>query len=63
MRLILHFATFSTLALAAVNPQLEKVQSIYILPMSGGMDQYLANRITQLGKMQVVADPQMLTRS
>jgi hypothetical protein len=26
--------------------------------MSGGMDQFLANRLTQLGKMQVVADPQ-----
>ena len=25
--------------------------------MSGGMDQFLANRITRMGKMQVVADP------
>ena len=59
MRLFLHFATFSALAFAAVNPRLEKVQSIYILPMGGGMDQFLANRITELGKMQVVTDPQI----
>jgi hypothetical protein len=57
MRMFLHFATLSALALAGVNPQLEKVQSIYILPMSGGMDQFLANRLTRMGKMQVVADP------
>ncbi len=58
MRLLLHLATFSALSFGAANPQLEKVQSIYILPMGSGMDQFLANRITQLGKMQVVADPQ-----
>lgn len=58
MRLLLHLATFSALAVAGVNPHLDKVQSIYILPMGGGMDQFLANRITRLGKMQVVADPQ-----
>jgi hypothetical protein len=40
-----------------MNPELEKVQSIYILPMSGGMDQFLANRITRFGKIQIVADP------
>jgi hypothetical protein len=57
--MFLHFAAFSALALAGVNPQLDKVQNIYILPMSGGMDQFLANRITHMGKMQVVADPQI----
>jgi hypothetical protein len=57
--MFLNFAAFSALALAGVNPQLEKVQNIYILPMGGGMDQFLANRITKLGKMQVVADPQI----
>lgn len=58
MRFLGHFAVFAALAVAGVNPQLEKVQSIYILPMGNGMDQFLANRITRLGKMQVVADPQ-----
>jgi len=55
---------FSVLALlgcgvgAATNPQLGKVQSVYILPMANGMDQFLANRLTSLGVFQVVADPQ-----
>jgi hypothetical protein len=42
----------------ATNPQLGKVQSVYVLPMSGGMDQYLANRLTSMGVFQVVTDPQ-----
>jgi hypothetical protein len=42
---------------AGLNPQLEHVQTIYILPMNGGMDQFLANRLTQYGKFQVVANP------
>ena len=37
--------------------QLKQVQSVYILPMRGGMDQYLANRITREGLFVVVADP------
>ena len=41
-----------------VNPQLAKVQSVYILSMSNGMDQFLANRLTSTGVFQVVADPQ-----
>jgi hypothetical protein len=33
------------------------VHSIYILPMAGGLDQYLAERITRDHVMQVTADP------
>src|SRR5712691_9558147 len=48
----------SSIALTgAANPQLKQVQSIYILPMGSGMDQFLANRLTKLGLFQVVADP------
>lgn len=44
--------------LSAANPQLMNVKSVYILPMSNGMDQYLANQI-QLGSIYtVVTDPQ-----
>lgn len=43
---------------AAVNPQLKQVNTIYILGMTGGMDQYLANQITETGIYQVVTDPQ-----
>src|SRR5215831_2343372 len=33
------------------------VRSVYILPMAGGLDQYLAEHLTQTGAMQVVTDP------
>ena len=45
-------------AWGATNPQLGKVQSVYILPMASGMDQFLANQLTNSGVFQVVADPQ-----
>lgn len=44
-------------ALGASNPRLQQVQSVYILPMGSGMDQFLANRLARFGGMQVVADP------
>jgi hypothetical protein len=34
-------------------------RSVYILPMTGGLDQYLADRITREHVMQVVADPKI----
>ena len=37
--------------------QLKQVQTVYILPMSGGMDQYLANKLARGGLFQVVTDP------
>lgn len=45
-------------ALLAVNPQLKQVNTVYILGMTGGMDQYLANQLTEMGVYQVVTDPQ-----
>lgn len=45
-------------AVASDYPQLKQVQSVYILPMGSGMDQYLANKITREGLFQVVTDPQ-----
>jgi hypothetical protein len=45
------------LVFAAVNPQLKQVNTVYILAMAGGMDQFLANQITAAGVFQVVADP------
>jgi hypothetical protein len=32
-------------------------QSLYVLPMSGGLDQHLANRINESGLFPVVTDP------
>jgi hypothetical protein len=42
---------------AQSNADLAQVQSVYILPMSGGMHQHLTNRLVKLGLFQVVADP------
>ncbi len=42
----------------APNPDLLQVKTIYLLPMSGGLDQYLANWLTREGHFQVVTDPQ-----
>ncbi len=42
---------------APVNEQVARVHTVYLLPMTNGLDQYLANRLTNLGVFQVVADP------
>ena len=46
-------------AMCASFPELAKVQNVYILPMSGGLDQYLAKSLTQHRQYQVVADPKL----
>ena len=58
MKFIWALICFTGALAAAVNPQLKQVNSIYILGMSGGMDQFLANQITTMGVFQVVTDPQ-----
>ena len=42
---------------ANVHPGLAEVKRVYLLPMSGGLDQYLANRLTKVGRFEVVTDP------
>jgi hypothetical protein len=37
---------------------LSGVKSVYLMPMSGGLDQYLANRLSKSSAIQVVTDPQ-----
>jgi hypothetical protein len=44
---------------ADTHQQLKQVQSVYILPMASGMDQYLANKITRQGLFLVVTDPRL----
>ena len=58
MKLFWALALFAASVPAAVNQQLKQVNTVYILAMSGGMDQYLANRLTTMGVFQVVTDPQ-----
>lgn len=55
MRLLL-FALVSSFALGA---GVTEVQSVYLLPMSGGLEQYLANRLTGGGVFRVVTDPKL----
>ena len=42
---------------SAQNAQVARVHTVYLLPMTNGFEQYLANRLTNLGVFQVVADP------
>lgn len=44
--------------LAAGNAELSQVQSVYLLPMGNGLEQYLANHLTNQGVYQVVTDPE-----
>jgi len=39
--------------------ELSSVHSVYLLSMRNGLDQYLANRLTNSGVFQVVTDPKL----
>jgi hypothetical protein len=58
MKLFSFLALLAAGAMAAVNPQIQKVNRVYILAMRGGMDQFLATQFTKLGVFEVVTDPQ-----
>ncbi len=45
-------------ALGALGGDIHEVKTVYLLPMSGGLDQYLAARLASGGILQVVTDPQ-----
>lgn len=51
------FAAGLTMAAAAA-ADLSEIKTVYLLPMSGGLDQYLAVRLTAGAVLQVVTDPQ-----
>ncbi len=42
---------------ANVHPALPEVKTVYLLSMTHGLDQYLANRLTKQGRFEVVTDP------
>jgi hypothetical protein len=42
---------------ARVHPSLGEIRTVYLLSMSNGLDQYLANRLTKSGRFEVVTDP------
>jgi hypothetical protein len=45
------------LASGALSAGVAQVRSVYLLPMPGGLDQYLANRLS--GMFKVVTDPKL----
>ena len=57
MKLFLLLAA-SVMIARASNPALNDVKAVYILPMSNGLDQYLAIRLTTGSTVQVVTDAQ-----
>jgi hypothetical protein len=57
MRRILTAAIFTGLMFArSLSPELANVNKIYVLQMSGGLDQYLANRMTRESRFVISAD-------
>jgi hypothetical protein len=50
-------AVFALAALTSAAGDLSGVKTVYLLPMSGGLDQYLAVRLTSTASFQVVTDP------
>ncbi len=54
---VLAVAAFVLAPLEAERAGLRQVQSVYLLPMGYGLDQYLANRLTAEGVFEVVTDP------
>jgi hypothetical protein len=52
-----HLALALAALAAPLAAQLNTIQTVYLLPMSNGLDQHLANRLTAAGVFQVVTDP------
>ena len=49
--------TAALLAMGAPNPQLAEIHSVYLMPMSGNLDQFLAVRLNAGNIFLVVTDP------
>src|ERR1051326_7452103 len=45
------------LTISVMHAEVFGVKTVYVLPMAGGLDQYLALQITSSGVLQVVTDP------
>lgn len=53
----MRLAPLFILALLLRGAELSSVHYVYLLPMSGGLEQYVANRLTEKAVFQVVTDP------
>ena len=56
-RTVLLCAILAAATLLGAPPELAQVRSVYLFPMASGLDQHLANRLTNAGVFQVVTDP------
>ncbi len=54
--LTLSFSLVSSLGLAQSNVELNQVQTIYLMPMANGFDQYLANSMRKVPQIRIVTD-------
>jgi hypothetical protein len=48
---------FCAMSVWAADPAVREVKAVYLLPMTNGLDQYLASQLTKSGVVQVVTDP------
>ncbi len=48
----------NVVVMVASAANLSEVKTVYLMPMANGLDQYLAVRLSSLGTVQVVTDPQ-----
>ena len=46
----------SSLGLGQGNPELLQLQTVYLMPMANGFDQYLANGLRGIGQFRIVTD-------
>lgn len=58
MKQFLLAAAAVAISISAQAAGLEGVKTVYLLPMSNGLDQYLAAKLTSESVVQVVTDPQ-----
>jgi hypothetical protein len=56
---MLRFLAYVCFASFAFGANVPGMQSVYVLPMTGGLDQYLAHRLSSAGLYRVVTDPKL----
>jgi hypothetical protein len=57
MKLFLFLTALSVAEAAEPRPELAEIKTVYLLPMTYSLDQFLAIRLTKGGVVQVVTDP------
>ncbi len=58
VRKVILLSTLSLLTLFGMDPAARDVKTVYLLPLGGGLDQFLASELTKSGVYTVTTDPQ-----